>query len=412
MSKNNRYCPIRGKYGRKAEIFFLDFAKNIFKEGSLAHHPDGKLNVDFRLSFPDNSFFQFEVERKAADSWTSKFPFKTVMFLHRRKIRKNCFQIVFNSKLSRFLVYSHDIVEKYKIKEFEGKESTFLAREISTKRCKEFSVSDVASFKEFVYNRINKVAPTNKKENIMPSKSNSLRSYGLPVKDYASNYLEPFNEIIRVSHPVSKTGSELIAIFGVVSFHVEKRTDLGNKIISDYPSIVAEHTKDGKTCNYNGAQSGDLYMREKFGIKCFKNYRNHYYAFARKERGQTSCKNAKKYVINSPLLSSELNPILEEAHRRFPGNFDEQVSFVETNIVSIMKSLKKGKRNGEELKNILNSFVNNSKEFEVKKEVKSYVQPQNFIGSGYKLTTLGGLTIDVPSVEAVAKLVKCLENHS
>jgi hypothetical protein len=171
MSKNNRYCPIRGKYGRKAEIFFLDFAKNIFKEGSLAHHPDGKLNVDFRLAFPDNSFFQFEVERKAADSWTSKFPFKTVMFLHRRKIRKNCFQIVFNSKLSRFLVYSHDIIEKYKIKSFPGEKEKFLAREISIKQCKEFSVSDVASFKEFVYNRINKVAPTNKKEIKMPAKS-------------------------------------------------------------------------------------------------------------------------------------------------------------------------------------------------------------------------------------------------
>jgi hypothetical protein len=168
MSKNNRYCPIRGKYGRKAEIFFLDFARNIFKEGSLAHHPDGKLNVDFRLTFPDNSFFQFEVERKAADSWTSKFPFKTVMFLHRRKIRKNCFQIVFNSKLSRFLVYYHDIIEKYKIKSFPGEKEKFLAREISTKQCKEFSVSDVVSFKEFVYNRINKVAPTlNKKGNSM-----------------------------------------------------------------------------------------------------------------------------------------------------------------------------------------------------------------------------------------------------
>ena len=405
MSKNNRYCPVRGEYGKKAELFFLKFAKNIFKEGILDHHPDGKLNVDFKLTFPDNSFFQFEVERKAVKKWTKKFPFKTVQFLDRREIRKNCFQIVFNDNLSRFIVYSHDIIDKCKIKELPGEKE----------KCKEFSVSDVASFKEFVYNRNYKVAPTNKKENIMPSKSNGLRSYGLPVKDYASNYLEPFNEIIRVSHTVSKTGSELIAIFGVVSFHVEKRTDLGNKIISDYPSIVAEHTKDGKVCNYNGSQSGDLYMREKFGIKCFKNYRNHYYAFARKERGQTACKNAKKYVINSPLLSAELNPILEEANRRFPGNFDEQVSFVETNISSIMKSLKKGKKNGEELKNILNSFVNNSKDienFEVKKEVKSYVQPPNFIGSGYKLTTLGGLTIDVPSAEAVAKLVKCLENHS
>ena len=62
MSKNNRYCPVRGEYGKKAELFFLKFAKNIFKEGILDHHPDGKLNVDFKLTFPDNSFFQFEVE--------------------------------------------------------------------------------------------------------------------------------------------------------------------------------------------------------------------------------------------------------------------------------------------------------------------------------------------------------------
>ena len=164
MSKNNRYCQVRGEYGEKAELFFLKFAKNIFKEGILDHHPDGKLNVDFRLVFPDNSFIQFEVERKAVKKWTKKFPFKTVQFLDRREIRKNCFQIVFNDKLSRFLVYSHDIIEKYKIKELPGEKEKFLAREISIKQCKEFSVSDVASFKEFVYSRNYKVAPTNKKE--------------------------------------------------------------------------------------------------------------------------------------------------------------------------------------------------------------------------------------------------------
>jgi hypothetical protein len=405
MSKNNRYCPIRGKYGRKAEIFFLDFAKNIFKEGSLAHHPDGKLNVDFRLSFPDNSFFQFEVERKAADSWTSKFPFKTVMFLHRRKIRKNCFQIVFNSKLSRFLVYSHDIIEKYKIKSFPGEKEKFLAREISTKQCKEFSVSDVASFKEFVYNRINKVAPTNKKEIKMTVKSN----YKQCSRNYACNYLKPFNETINIEHHVSRTGVELMAIFGVVCFHVENKTDLGNKIVSEHPNIIGEYTtKKGKINKYASSQSADLYLRDVFGIKCFKDYRNRYYAFARKER-----KNAK----NSPLLAAELRLISEEANKKFPGDFNEQVSFVKAKINSIMESLKSGKKNGEQLQVVLKSFVNSSKKSvnnsEVKKDFRQSLEPNNVVGCGYKLRTLGGLIIDAPSVQAVADLVSYLEkNHS
>jgi hypothetical protein len=224
MIKNNRYCPIRGEYGEKAELFFLKFAKKSFKEGSLAYHPDGKLNVDFRLVFPDDSFIQFEIEKKTDRRWIEKFPFETVQFLHRRKIRKHCFQIVLNDSHSRFLIYSHDIIKKYKIGKFQGKKDVFLAREIPIKQCKEFSVSDVASFKEFVYNRINKVAPTNKKEIKMTVKTSKLD------KINAKNLVES-----NIKH---------IALWGMLIKHFKEKnfSKVGPEILKFYTPTDEEDT--------------------------------------------------------------------------------------------------------------------------------------------------------------------------
>jgi hypothetical protein len=146
-------------YGNVGERRFHEFLKRICKEMNLnvVKHPYGVKRVDFIVSDPESGRdILIEVERRKTEKWVNKFPYNTVDFYERRVVRKNCLEVVLNDPCVRSLIYSHDVIENYRIETIYGPGEPYYSRKISTEHSKEFSLlKDVDKIKDIIYNAIN-----------------------------------------------------------------------------------------------------------------------------------------------------------------------------------------------------------------------------------------------------------------
>lgn len=140
----NIYCPKRGRKGKRSE----NFAFSLFKEKLKLNaklFPRGIFKEDILLII-NNIDILVEVENKDMKNWSTcfqNFPSNDyINFSSRRKIRKNCYQMVFNNSHTKFLIYSHDVIEGCEEKtEINSKTGEiYKVRKIPLSLSKEFSV--------------------------------------------------------------------------------------------------------------------------------------------------------------------------------------------------------------------------------------------------------------------------------
>jgi hypothetical protein len=254
----NTYCPKRGKKGKRSE----NFAFSLFKEKLKLNaklFPRGIFNEDILLII-NNIDILVEVENKDMKNWSTclqSFPSNEyINFSSRRKIRKNCFQMVFNNSHTKFLIYSHDVIRSCK-EETETNSETgeiYKVRKIPVSLSKEFSVwsFDLEDFYGII----------NSKENLKMRTKNKPRNN---KNHYASRY---YWTLERITQKERKT--KVLNLGPVVSatWHKSK-----NNIIMD---LVAEWAF--KVCDLERLKSNkpmtdaDKYIEQKYGFSDIKTF--------------------------------------------------------------------------------------------------------------------------------------------
>jgi hypothetical protein len=259
----NTYCPKRGKKGKRSENFMYSFFKEKLKLNAKLF-PRGIFNEDILLII-NNIDILVEVENKDMKNWSTcyqNFPSNEyINFSSRRKIRKNCFQIVLNNSHTKFLIYSHDIIEGCK-EETETNSETgdiYKVRKIPVSLSKEFSVWDF-DLEDF-YGIINS------KENLKMTTKNKPRNN---KNHYAARYYwtleritqkERKSKVLNLGPVVASTweNSKNNNIMDLVSEWAFKVCDL-EKLKANKPMTEADMTE------------ADRYIEQKYGFSDIKTF--------------------------------------------------------------------------------------------------------------------------------------------
>ena len=279
-------------YGTKGEKKFHKFLKKICGEMKLTveKHPHGVKQVDFIISDPESEKnLLVEVERRKIEKWVNKFPYDAVDFYLRRDIRKNCLEFVLNDLCTKALVYSHDVIENYKVERFYCGIESYYSRRIDTKHSKEFSLlKDVDKIKDLIYNgmngNLNNLNLNNRRKADMSKETNTSEALALAwIKDnlsLAAQYCYYYRQInsfrLKKSKKYISPPEDLLQSISQV---YKDNNEGSNKSQKDVEEIIINNWKNGagfiadEIVNTISGGSNFLADREKYGF-VVKKYTN------------------------------------------------------------------------------------------------------------------------------------------